>query len=188
MDRREALKLVGLMLGGAVSSSVAARVLAGCNAAPGRYAPQTLTPAQDDLVATVAELIIPETDTPGARAARVNEFVDRMLTAGYADDERDRFLAGLADLDARAQAAGGKAFVASTTDEQTALLTALEAEAKATRQAGAAVRSFFAVMKELTLVGFYTSEIGATQELQTVTVPGRYDGDAPLAEIGRAFA
>ncbi len=179
MDRREALKRVALLLGGAVSASVASGVLAGCRAdGPEPYAPLTLTPAQDELVATLAELIIPETDTPGARGTRVNVFIDQMLTGGLTDAERDAFLAGLVRADARALDLHGTPFLENTPPEQTAVLTALAADDA----------PFFRQLKELTLVGYYTSEIGATQELRYVHVAGRYDGDVPFSEIGRAYA
>lgn len=186
MDRREALKRVGLLMGGALSASVVSGVLAGCRAGgTAAYTPRTLTASQDDLVATVAELIIPATDTPGARAAGVNVFIDQMLTRIYTDEERNRFLAGLADLDARA---GGSGFLQSTAAAQTDLLKALEAEARAARADGADETPFFRTMKELTLVGYYTSEIGATQELKYVHVAGSYDGDVPFDEVGRAYS
>lgn len=188
MDRRTALKRVGLLLGGTVSSSVVTAVLSGCVDRTGmRYTPQTLTSDQDALVDTLAELIIPETDTPGAHAAGVNVFVDRMLTHGLTDLERDHFMAGLDDVDARAQAAHGAPFVQITSEQQITLLSELEQEARestATRDAP----PFFHQLKELTLVGYYTSEIGATQELTYVVIPGRYDGDIPFAEVGRAYA
>lgn len=189
MNRREALKLVGFLMGGAVSSSVASAVLSGCmrQRRTGAYTPQTLTDAQDELVATVAELILPATDTPGARAAKVNAFVDGMLTTIFSERERERFLAGLADLDTRAEAAAGTTFVALAPEEQTAILGGLASEAVSTPTSDDE-QPFFLTMKELTLVGYYTSEIGATQELQYVHAAGRYDGDVPLAEAGRAYA
>ena len=194
MDRREAIKRVGMLLGGALSASTVAGVLGGCRAEPSAtvYAPQTLSAPQDELVTVLAELIIPETDTPGAKAAGVNVFIDKMLGGWFKDDERAGFLDGLADVEARAQAAYGKAFPALNLDEQTALLTELEDAAIAAmadpQAAAGAGRPFFSVLKELTLVGYYTSEIGATQELRYERSPGRYDGCVPYADLGRAWA
>jgi hypothetical protein len=127
------------------------------------------------------------TDTPGAREARVNEFIDRMLTFGLPADERDRFLTGLKALDDRALQAAGKPFVEATPEQQAALLTALQSEATA-REVGGEGQPFFTLMKQLTLVGYYTSEIGAMKELQYVHVAGRYDGDVLLSKAGRAYA
>jgi len=173
-----------------------AGVLGGCrveSSATGTFAPKTLTPAQNDLVATLGELIIPETDTPGARAARVNEFIDRMLTDWYAADDREQFLAGLATVDPKAQEVAGKPFMDLSADEQNQVLSAMEEEAAAWRTAlqegngDPANPPFFNLIKQMTLFGYYTSEVGAAQELRVMPM-GRYDGAVPYAEIGRAWS
>lgn len=191
IDRREALRRVGVLLGGLVSAPTAAGVLSGCERTTGAdWTPETLTAAQNEMVDTIAEIIIPATDTPGARAANVNRFVDAMLTGSYASTTRDRFLAGLKETNARCQDAYGSAFVECSPEEQRALVGELDDETFGP-DASASDREnppFFRMMKELTLVGYYTSEIGASQELKTNVVPGRYDGDVPYDEIGRAWA
>jgi glucoside 3-dehydrogenase (cytochrome c) hitch-hiker subunit len=187
IDRREALRRAALLLGGALAAPTVAGVLAGCQAArvpDGTWAPRALTRVQADLVAAIAEHILPETDTPGARAAGVHRFIDAMLAESYPPPERQRFLAGLADVDARAERASRRPFLQCAAEDQRALLEALDREALA---ATAAV-PFFRTMKELTLVGYYTSEIGATRELHHSPVPGRYDGCVPVAQVGRTWA
>ncbi|MFO7314796.1 gluconate 2-dehydrogenase subunit 3 family protein, partial [Rhodothermus marinus] len=123
MDRREALKRLALLTGGALSMSTIAGVLGGCRAgsAPG-YRPQTLSSDQHELVATIAELIIPETDTPGARAAGVPEFIDRMLTDWMYAAEREHFLQELDRVDALAQERFGRPFVRASEEQQVQLL------------------------------------------------------------------
>lgn len=186
MDRREALKRVGLLMGGTVSLSVVSGVMSGCQATgAGGYAFQTLNPAQGQLVDTISELIIPTTDTPGASAAKVNEFIDLMLTDWYDVEDKDRFMAGLQEVDAMANAANGSAFVDNTEEQQIALLTELEDNALS---ASGGDKPFFLMMKELTLTGYYTSEIGASQELKYVHTAGEYRGDVPYSEIGRAYS
>src|SRR3989440_7893896 len=193
IDRREALRRAALLLGGALSASTVAGVLAGCEARrtpDGAWAPRALSSDQLDLVATIAEHIVPETDTPGARAVGVHRFIDAMLADSYPDEERRRFLAGLADVDARAQRSCGRAFLRCAAHEQRGVLDQLD------REAFAATASppdrlpvpFFRTMKELTLVGYYTSEVGATRELRHAPVPGRFEGCVPLDQIGRAWA
>ena len=146
--------------------------------------------AQLELVAAMADHIIPATDTPGARAAGVHRFVDTLLTDHYPAEERDRFLAGLADVDKRSQERQGKRFVESTREQQVALLTAMD-EAAYPATGGPADRSpetwFFRRMKELTLLGYYTSEVGATKELH-VNPMGYYRGDLAYKSVGRAWA
>lgn len=221
MDRREALKRLALLTGGALSMSTMAGVLGGCRAGstPGAYQFRTLSFDQHELVATLAELIIPETDTPGARAAGVPEFIDRMLTDWMYAAERQHFLEELSRVDARARERFGRPFVQASSEQQVQLLQELEQEARETgpqrvvidRATGQIVegpdtsaedmargrpprtltvelRPFFRMMKELTVVGYYTSEVGATQELRLNLVPGRYDACVPYDQIGRAWA
>jgi len=190
IDRREALRRTALLLGGVLTAPTVAGVLAGCEARSvpdGAWNPRALTPDQANLVATIADHILPETDTPGARAVGVHRFIDAMLAESYPAEDRARFLAGLADVDARARRTCGRAFLQCATTEQRALLVHLDGEAFATTPSPDEA-PFFRTMKELTLVGYYTSEIGATRELRHAPVPGRFDGCVPLAEIGRAWA
>ena len=189
INRRQALQQVAVLLGGAISAPTLAGVLSTATprawAASPQWAPRTLSAAQLELVATVAEHIIPETDTPGARAAGVHRFVDTLLTDHYPATERDRFLAGLADVDARARSAHGQAFAQCVPEQRIALLTELDARAYAASRGEDGW--FFRRMKELTLVGYYTSEIGAMQELH-VSPFGAYRGDIPYTSVGRAWS
>ena len=189
ISRRRALQQVALLLGGAISAPTVAGVFSTATrrawAASPAWAPRTLSPAQLELVATLAEHIVPQTETPGARAAGVHRFVDTLLTDHYAAAERDRFLAGLAGVDTQARSRYGKPLVQSTTEQQLALLRELDAAAYT---AGRGEDGwFFRRVKELTLVGYYTSEIGAMQELH-VSPFGAYRGDIPYTSVGRAWA
>jgi hypothetical protein len=188
MQRRDAIRF----LAGTAALPLASQELLalGRRLRPARRRLRVLDPHQTETVATIAELIIPATDTPGARAAGVHEFVDLMLAEWFNTEERDRFIRGLADVDARAQAACGKTFVECAPTEQTHLLTILDQEVTQERQAqseglklkgrdAAPQRHFFYVMKRLTLVGYYTSEVGATREVHYQVIPGRLDGCGP---------
>ena len=198
MDRREALRRVAWMMGGAISASTVAGVLGGCRAGEGVYRPQALTPAQHEYLATVVETILPTTDTPGAQEARVHDFIDVMLTEYYRPAERAHFLDGLAAFEARAEADYGAGFATLTQEQRLDLLTTLHEEAqdylvanpptsRGERYPDLTERPFMTLLKELTLIGYYTSEIGATQELADMPF-GRYDGNVPYAEIGRAWS
>ncbi len=135
-----------------------------------------LDPHQHETVAAVAELIIPETDTPGARAAGVVEFIDLMVAEWYTDEERARFLDGVADLDRRSQAVIGRVFVEARSSEQVRTLSELEAAWLAFHAAGGEPEEhFFHQIKYLTIYGYYTSRVGLEQELHWSAIPGRYD-------------
>lgn len=186
MHRR---RLLGL-LGGAVAAPALAglspdRLLAAARRAHSRAyrrPRRILDAAQAETVATIAELIIPETDTPGARAAGVPEFIDLIVAEWYDPDERERFLEGLAGVDARSRTTFGAEFTELDPTQQVALLRGLDAEVTALREAdGEAGEHFFQQIKWLTLYGYYTSEVGLTRELHYQIVPGRYD---PCAATG----
>ena len=178
MDRREVLLLLAgtavlpdqlLAMGRAVHKRARAETL------------RALTPHQNETVATIAELIIPKTDTPGARDAGVPAFIDVMFAEWAGNEERQFFTAGLADVDNRARAMFAKDFVACAPEQQTQLLTTMDAELARLRDTKADTsKNFLAAMKWLTLTGYYTSEIGATAELHYRVVPGRYEPCYPL--------
>ncbi|HEV8265982.1 MAG TPA: gluconate 2-dehydrogenase subunit 3 family protein [Gemmatimonadales bacterium] len=195
IDRREALRRAGVLLGGVLTAPMIAGVLAGCEARrtpqSGAWSPKLLTVDDVELVATIAEHILPETDTPGARAVGVHRFIDALLAESFPVAERQRFVAGLADVDARARQTCGRAFLECAPGEQRALLEQLDHAAFATsapEDATLDAMPFFRVFKDLTLLGYYTSEAGATRELRHDPVPGRFAGCVPLAQVGRAWA
>lgn len=161
-------------------------------------APQTLDSRQNAIITAIAEMIIPATDTPGAKEARVPEFIDLILTEWCTGDDCQRFLNGLAETDARSRKMFGKDFVDGTPQQQTELLTALDEELTQLREANVrerhhasaarreeetpVERNFFYMMKRLTLIGYYTSEIGWTKELGRPPVHmGPYQACVPLA-------
>ncbi|SRR6266545_3997965 len=144
---------------------------------------QVLDPHQSETVATIAEMIIPATDTPGARAAEVHRFVDLLLAEWAPEDDRKQFLEGLADVDGRARAASATDFLSATEAQRGTILTALDAEAQERRKSKSdAPAPFFERMKFLTVYGYCTSEVGATAELHYEVIPGSYSG---CAELGR---
>jgi len=127
------------------------------------WTPKVFTAPQNAAVIALSELIIPQTTTPGAKAARVNEFIDGVLADAKPDDKA-KFLAGLAWIDARTTHDHQHPFVACTPDQQIALLTAISTpEADTVRDTPGA--AFFAAIKSMTIVGYYTSEVGVRQEL-----------------------
>jgi hypothetical protein len=127
------------------------------------WKPRVLTAAQNDTVVAVAELIIPQTDTPGARSVGVNRFIDRVLQDAN-PAERGRFFRGLAWVDERSKILFGKDFVSADPAEQTALLTRLADESNKTEGDRPGVE-FFRAIKSMTISGYYATEIGLRQEL-----------------------
>jgi hypothetical protein len=201
IDRREAVRRISVLVGGALCPSTVAGLMAGCRA-PGlgeRYEPRTLSRTQLRRVETVAELILPATDTPGASGARVHEYVDMMLSDFFGDAERRHFLGELEHLDEVATSVVGSRFDDASPAERTLVLEALDDEAfpdpAVEPERAAAVRArvaageppFMRTMKELTVTGYYTSEVGQTVELR-IPPFGPYLADEPLDRIGRSWA
>jgi hypothetical protein len=142
------------------------------------WTPTALSADQARTLDAVAELIIPATDTPGARAAGVPQFVDRAVADYYDPAHAASIKAGLDRIDSDARASHGAAFTALTGAQQLALLTRYDTEGLAS----------FKALKELVTIGYFTSEPGATIALRYDPVPGDYRGCVPLSEIGRAWA
>ncbi|MDP9178452.1 MAG: gluconate 2-dehydrogenase subunit 3 family protein, partial [Gemmatimonadota bacterium] len=139
------------------------------------------TGAEYEIVSRAAERIIPRTATPGATDARVADFIDVMLADWYDASERERFKAGLSELDVRARKLASRSFVQTTETQQTELLDTLDREQQSRRQSGlaGADNHWFAMLKHLTVWGYYTSRPGIEKELRVQLMPGRYDGNAP---------
>jgi hypothetical protein len=195
MHRREVLRL--LAAGAALpvfSPSLLAHLQAAQAQVGSGYKLRTLSPQQNALVVTMIDLIIPVTDTPGAKAALVNEFIDVILTEWATDSERQAFLDGLAGVDKKSNDLYGKNFVDASVDQQTTLLRAMD-DAAFAAHAPRGVRhgntipserdkqltgKFWDVFKGITVHGYYTSEIGFTHEENLQIIPGAYHGCVPL--------
>jgi hypothetical protein len=151
---------------------------------------KTLNPHQNATVTIISEIIIPQTNTPGAKAARVNEFIDLILTEWYDEEEKSIFLTGLTNVDSRARDLFGKDFGECGEKSQFEILQALDDEvatARADVRRGSSrrlppERNFFFMIKQLTLIGYYTSQIGFEQELHGEIIPARHAGCVPLEE------
>ena len=142
--------------------------------------PRALSAAEYRIVVHAAERIIPRTTTPGATDARVADFIDVMLADWYDPPDTARFKLGLRELDDSALKLTRRRFVLAEEGQQTQLLEKLDRELSVRRQAREARADdhWFAVLKHLTIWGYYTSRPGIVEELRVQLVPGRYDGNA----------
>ena len=185
MDRRNLLQTVAVLLGASIGSSCTRAIVSGAvlDGAP----PAPVLDAEElRKIATIAELIIPQTDTPGAIAAGVPEFIHRIVAEWYTADERKSFLTGLNETDMESRARFGADFLTLASDRQASVLRALEAQTPyGARAARRRYGPFFHQMKELTVLGYYTSEIGSRAELPYRPVPGAYDGHAHVDDSGQ---
>ena len=179
MTRRAALKRAALFLGVALTPSLIANVLQAA-ATPGAKA-VFLSPAQLDLVTAIAERILPRTDTPGATDVGVPAFVDLMLGKYSTESERQVFTAGLDEVNAASLASHAQSFVKISAAQQDAILMKI---AVASQKKD---KTFFHQIKELTVVGYFTSEIVGRTVLHYDPVPGRFQGCVPISEVGNVL-
>lgn len=190
MQRREALRLMGAAsVFSVLSSDLFAATLEAQLAVNKAGTLLTLSPAQNEIVVAMTDVMIPATDTPGAKAAKVNEFIDLILTEWATEEEKKIFLEGLAEADRKANALFGHGFAAASREEQAAIVEGFDEELATARNEALPkeVRSweltlllpFFAQMRRLTLVGYYTSSIGQEQELKMEIIPGALHGCVP---------
>lgn len=237
IDRREAVRRVTALLGG-VALVGGSTLLTACERERARAVVGKpigeFTPEDIAFLDEIAETILPETKTPGAKAAQVGAFMALMVTDTYDVSERTRFREGMRKLDAASMQASNTSFMSATPKQRLSLLESLDREQKsytdareAARTAGAqkgaakdsaaakgdeflpdqrkenvpgeeaagaaaitadAPSHYFRMMKELALLGYFTSEIGYTKAMRYIETPGRYEPCVPYVAGERAWA
>lgn len=186
MERRELLKMIAALTGGVF---IGGELLTSCKSGAS-IGGLVFSEADTAFLDEVAETILPATKTPGAKAAKVGQFMVVMVNDTYEDKDQKIFHTGIGKLDEASKKANGKSFLEATPEQRTALLTALDKEAKDYQKAKKPEdpSHYFTMMKQLTLFGFFTSKEGATQALRYIAVPGKYDGAYPYKKGDKAWA
>lgn len=211
MNRRDLLKQIALLTGGAVIGGEL--FLAGCKT--GAKADAGFSAANISLLDEIGETIIPATSTPGAKAAQVGEFMKVMVTDCYTQKQQDAFISGISSLEEGCQKMHSKGFMECTAEQRKAFLVSLEKEAKEfntkrdetdkplreehkKKNEGLPWKDqtefegtpshYYTMMKQLTLLGFFTSKTGMTETLRHIPVPGKYDGALPYVKGDKAWA
>lgn len=195
MQRREALKHTALFFGYAVSTAALTETFVACSReAKLDWKPEFLSANQANTVAEMAETILPKTKTPGAKELGVPQFVDKMVKDLLSKEEQQDFVAGLEKVDDTSKGVYGKAFTELTTQQREELLLKLDREAAklppsvwGIRLAPPSPTAFFRRLKELTLLGYYTSQKVGKEILSFDPLPGGFTACMPLAEVGHAW-
>ena len=182
--RRIALKQMALLFGLSLSAQ-SLDVLAATVKGTMPLSTKFFTPEQLQMTGVIADLIIPTTDTPGALSVNVHGFLDVYLAECVSKNDQEKFLNGLKKINSVAASKFRKPFLSCTQKQQTQLLTAIE---KSDLGFTPDDKGFFTQFKSLTLFSYYTSEVGATQELAYLAIPGGYQGNFPFAKVGKAWA
>lgn len=175
IDRREAVQRMSLLLGGTLSTQLTAGLM---GQVLNEGTSVAVTEAMQALLAEVAEVIIPETDTPGAKEAGAEQFIIRVMRDCYELAPQQKFYSGLDKVNLDSQEQYQKNFIDLNAEEKIAIITLTQK----TNQ------DFFRQMVQMTKVGYFTSEIGATQTLEYLPVPGKFEGDVPYEKGQKAWA
>ena len=175
MNRREAVQKITFLLGGAIS----APLMAGIAGEKLNFGPSLeISAEQEALLADVADVIIPTTGTPGAKAAGADKFITRVIRDCFEMEDQKKFYSGLEKIDALGKEVYGKGFSSLDKTQQNDII----------KRTTVADKPYFLQIKGLTVTGYFTSEIGATQALDYLPVPGRFDGSYPMPKGQKSWA
>lgn len=197
LNRREILERMTAVTGGAISLSILAACDAGVTVADISAGAdlKALDQAQLDLVGDIADMIIPDTDTPGAKSVNVHYLVDELAANWMLENDRDAFLEDLTSLDERIKAEQGTRFSDLDQERRGGVLDQLGTEmlvqngaAQVTGDNATGRKHIYLELRELIIFGYYTSEVGATEELIYDPIPGEYHGCISFSDGGRAYS
>lgn len=213
MDRRDAVKSIAILIGGTLSATTIATLFDGCTQ-PGKDGANLFNSLHEQLVIEISDIIIPTTTmSPGAKAAGVGSFITMMIKDCYPEEAQQAFVKGLDAVEASAKQDFGKSFMEIAVAEREQIIAKVrektlldqkeekeknDALPKSEKEKAAnpmdvkekpkTTPQFFAIIRDLSILGFFTSEIGATQAYEYIAIPGRYDGCADLKPGQRVWA
>ncbi|MEH3112788.1 gluconate 2-dehydrogenase subunit 3 family protein [Pedobacter terrae] len=193
MHRREALKNVAFLLGGAISASTMGVLFESFTLPENEKNFVNYSLEDEKIFAEFADIIVPTTkSSAGAKAAGLGKFIPMMMKDCYPATMQTSFAKGFKDLQAKSMKDFGKSYIALTPADRTKLMIDLRAIALAQKDSKSDENKdlayFFITARDLTLLGYYSSEIGCTKAREYVLIPGRYDGNAPLKPGQRSWA
>lgn len=188
MNRRDALNRVALLVGGSVIG--ADFFLSGCKTGSSVNTDDLFDKGTQAFMNEVADTILPRTETPGAKDANVGGFMAIMVRDCYEDRDQKVFKEGLKKLNEACEKKFKLGFVEASPEQRTALLVDLDKEqaAYSKTKEKEAPNHYFTMIKQLTLLGYFTSEIGCTKAQRYLPVPGKYVGDYPYKKGDKAWA
>ncbi|MBI1341753.1 MAG: twin-arginine translocation signal domain-containing protein [Terrimonas sp.] len=188
MDRRSLLKMVATLTGAAVVGGDL--FLSGCQSPDKKMTAFPLSQSTISLLDEIGETIIPATETPGAKAAAVGAFMNTMVMDCYSQSEKEVFIKGIDQLNQESVQLFQHDFIAATPDQRKELLIKLDKAAQSYQKDKKEDEPvhYFTLIKQLTLLGYFTSKPGATQALRYLAIPQKYVGDIPYEKGEKAWA
>ncbi len=185
MDRRKALKNVAFLLGTALSSTTIGVLFEGFTLPENEKNQVFFSSSDEDVLAEFADIIIPTTkSSAGAKAAGLGTFIPMMIQDCYPAEIQLHFASGLKEMESKCTEQYNKNFVSLTVEERQKIVGELRDETIASKDK----KSFFTIARDLTLLGYFSSEIGCTQAREYLLIPGRYDGNADYTPGQKAWA
>jgi hypothetical protein len=185
MNRRELLKMISAATGYALIGSPV--LMSACSRAS-EYSGSAFSGADVGLLAEIAETIIPRTSTPGASDAEVAPFIAMMVEDCYSNADQAAFHEGLVAFNHDCSSTYKTQFASLSPELKTEFLTDLDIQARDYQRAEGGSAHYFTMIKQLTLLGFFTSEIAQKEVLRLVPIPGSFDGCYPLQKGEAAWA
>lgn len=186
MKRREAVQYISILLGGTLVGADA--FLSGCKT--NTSTDQNFTEDDVAYLDEVSNTILPDTATPGAKAAKVGQFMTVMVNDCYEEKDQKIFHEGMKKLNDASKKAYDNSFMKLNDQQRHDLLVTLDNEQKnySKNKKKEDPAHYFRMMKELTLLGYFTSEIGSTKARRYIESPGKYDGNVPYKKGDKAWA
>ena len=190
ISRKEALKRAGLMMGGFVFAPALTGILNGCTPQAGEWTPVFFDADQAATLKAIVDTIFPETDTPSASQVGIPGYIDELLSRNSSKDDQEAFIAELTAFINQSAADLEGPFAAADVDTQYDYLMEIHKTSVGQGETlkDTSIPGFFMKVKWMTVVGYFTSEPGATQVLRYAPIPGPYRGCVPFDEVGRTWA
>lgn len=185
LNRREALRRTAYIMGGTLMAPTIAGILHGCSAQPGlTWTPILFSEDQARMVSSIADIILPKTDTPSASELGVPKFIEDMVSQVYEEKSKERFMSKMIAFETECKEKMGKSFNQLNAEKQQAFVYEKHAWIAENRNTRGSERPFIWLIKELTISGYFTTEVGMTQILQYKAIPTEYKGCITLEEAG----
>jgi hypothetical protein len=185
MERREALKKIAYLMGGAISATTMGVLFESFTVYDPEKNTYSFSATDEEILAEFAEIILPTTSSsPGAKAAGVGAFIPLLIKDCYPPKLQEVFKNGFEDMLAKSKTKFNKEFLSLNSDEKNQLMTELKQQAIDTNKEP----SFFLIARDLTILGYFSSEIGCTMAREYLPIPGRFDGSAEYKPGQKAWA
>jgi hypothetical protein len=193
MHRRDALRYTAFVFGASMSASTVSAILTGCQVDDSDgWAPSFFTEDEARFIAELAETMLPKTDTPGAKEALVDRYLDTVRPLRFSHEDNLNFKSDLAAFRELAVQALGMDFTKASAGARLSWLTTTDKSAygivKDNPDMPTDERPFYLSLKEQILAGYFSSEIVAMEYFAFDPIPGSWESCIPYEQIGKAWA